>query len=370
MPTVTAALKNIYRVNGSTGELLLYGFIGYEDYNNQELSLTDTNVIQAINELEAAGVEKINVRINSVGGDVFAGSAIVNKLKDAKATICTYVDGVAASMAAIIWASGKKKYMADNASLMIHSASTFAWGNASKLRKTAEMLDVLDSTLMADLTTATGKDKDTIKAELFNGEDHWFNREAAEGYGFKIDKDDDDDDDDDTPDAVAASNQVIQAHAAEMVELARRQMRQIQNSYERMRIAAAASSIPSPNHQDVTVQQLDAALADGTLTVEQVQASLAPYTNTDPAPAPEPTPEPAPAAQASAQDGVIAELQSTIAQLTTQVQNLMEAQGGTPTRVQSPQNTTPSASQGEPDPRYAAVLQLNEEAKDHTQKFV
>ena len=54
---------------------------------------------------------KVDVRINSNGGEVYSGIAIFNALKNSKADITIYVDGIAASMASVIALCGKPVQM-------------------------------------------------------------------------------------------------------------------------------------------------------------------------------------------------------------------------------------------------------------------
>ncbi len=92
----------------------------------------------------------VDLHINSYGGSVFASVAIHNYLVGLDKTIDVYVDGIAASGASIVAMAGDKVIMPKNTTLMIHRASSGEWGNASDMRKMAETLDKLDSTLVAN----------------------------------------------------------------------------------------------------------------------------------------------------------------------------------------------------------------------------
>ena len=93
-------------------------------------------------EVEALGdISKINVHINSLGGSTFQGLAIYNYLKQHKATIDVYIDGIAASSASIIAMAGDHIYIPKTALMMIHNCWTYAIGNAEELRKIAEDMD-------------------------------------------------------------------------------------------------------------------------------------------------------------------------------------------------------------------------------------
>lgn len=76
--------------------ILLYGDIGDYDGN-----VRSGDIARELLEAEALS-GRIDVRINSNGGEVYAGIAIFNALKNSKADITIYVDGIAASMASVI----------------------------------------------------------------------------------------------------------------------------------------------------------------------------------------------------------------------------------------------------------------------------
>ena len=67
--------------------------------------------------------------------------AIYNLLKQHKAKINVYIDGIAASAASIIAMAGDKIYVPSTALIMIHNCWTYTGGNAKELRKTADDMD-------------------------------------------------------------------------------------------------------------------------------------------------------------------------------------------------------------------------------------
>ena len=89
------------------------------------------------------GVKQINVYINSYGGDVSEGVAIYNALKRHSAKIVTYCDGMACSIASVIFMAGDERIMCNPSFLMIHDAWTYAAGNAEDFRKAADDMDVI-----------------------------------------------------------------------------------------------------------------------------------------------------------------------------------------------------------------------------------
>ena len=95
--------------------------------------------------------DDIELHINSYGGSVFASISIFNYLKSLGKNITTINDGICASGASLIFMVGDERIMPENTMLMIHRASTFAWGNGNELREQADILEKLDnSTVMAN----------------------------------------------------------------------------------------------------------------------------------------------------------------------------------------------------------------------------
>ena len=168
--------------------ILLYGYIGeqyhyYLEDATPEKDNTDINFAQELDRL-AAKYQKINVRINSPGGEIFHGSAIVTAIRNCAAEVHTYIDGVAASMAGVIWMAGKKRSMAKNAMLMLHSASGICWGNAGDMEEMAATLRQFDQSLITSCADSLGMSEADMKKKYFDGKDHWltWNDVSAEGW--------------------------------------------------------------------------------------------------------------------------------------------------------------------------------------------
>lgn len=133
---------------------------------------TDTSAAGFRDALKDLGdVKTINLHINSPGGSVFEGIAIYNMLKQNKAHINVYVDGLAASIASVIAMSGDAIFMPSNSMLMIHNPWTMAIGNASELRKQADDLDkITESSIQTYLNTAGDKLDEATLRQLMDNE--------------------------------------------------------------------------------------------------------------------------------------------------------------------------------------------------------
>ena len=116
-----------------TGELIIYGPIYGEKIFEDDIT---PKVIR--DELKALGdIEKINVYINSPGGNAFAGNAIYNVLKQHPAEVVVYIEALAASAASVIAMAGDKVVIPQNGLIMVHRAWSFMNGNAVDMRKEA-----------------------------------------------------------------------------------------------------------------------------------------------------------------------------------------------------------------------------------------
>lgn len=156
--------------------LLLYGDIDSWGINAKD-------VVTTLSELEAQ-YKKINLRVNSPGGSVFEGLAIYNAIKNSKADIEIYVDGIAASMASVIALCGRKVYMSKYAQLMIHCVSGGAYGNTKEIENILEEMKSLENTIVKMYADKTGISEDDIKSKYMDGQDHWISASDALALGF------------------------------------------------------------------------------------------------------------------------------------------------------------------------------------------
>ncbi|MCV7255676.1 Clp protease ClpP [Mycobacterium hackensackense] len=134
------------------------------------------------NALNALDVDEIVVGINSPGGLVFDGIAIMNALKRHPANIITRIDGVAASAASFIAMAGNEIQTSKYAEMMIHEARGYVSGTAADMK---EMLDLLvrhNETIAAVYQDRAGGElKDWLK-QMKN--ETWFTAEEMIAAGL------------------------------------------------------------------------------------------------------------------------------------------------------------------------------------------
>ena len=163
---------NIIPSEGGQVAILLYGDVG----DGQRVD--SGRVVAELMSLQAM-YDKIDVRINSCGGDVFSGMAIYTALRNSKADITIYIDGVAASIAGVIALCGKPLYMSPYAKLMLHAVSGGAWGNASDLRDMATQMEALQGDLAGMIAGRCGMKQEDVLAKYFDEKDHWLSAREA-----------------------------------------------------------------------------------------------------------------------------------------------------------------------------------------------
>ena len=127
----------------------------------------------------ASRYENIDVRINSMGGEVYAGMAIFNAIRASQANINIYVDGVAASMAGVIALCGRPLHMSKYARLMLHQVSGGIYGTSKDIRSYADQVDALTDALVSMVAEKSGFKPDEVKERWFDGEDHWISAQEA-----------------------------------------------------------------------------------------------------------------------------------------------------------------------------------------------
>nr|DAI30220.1 MAG TPA: Putative ATP dependent Clp protease [Caudoviricetes sp.] len=179
MPKMKTKFWNIMKnEEENSADMILYGTIGSDEWWDDICDKTFKEDIANLGK-----VENINLHINSPGGSVFAAVAIANTLKNHKAKVTAYIDGLAASAATIITSACDIVKMPKNALFMIHNPLTWAYGNKQELEKTGILLDkVKDSILETYLAKAKDKTKEELSALM--DEEKWFNAEEAKEYGF------------------------------------------------------------------------------------------------------------------------------------------------------------------------------------------
>ena len=134
--------------------------------------------------LEADDPEKdINIYVNSPGGSVSAGLAIYDTMQFVKPDVTTICVGQAASMGALLLASGAagKRYALPHATIMLHQVMGGVSGQASDVEIHAKEILRLKKSLNQILQHHTKKTMKSIQTDT--DRDFFMSAEQAKGYG-------------------------------------------------------------------------------------------------------------------------------------------------------------------------------------------
>lgn len=173
------SIKNL--LNGDA-EIDIFGDIGW-----------GYDLTQLRQDLFGVQGDALTINISTYGGDVFEAFAIGGVLKDMKKTVTTVGYGIVASAGTVILLAGDKKKMAKNAFFMIHNPTASAGGEASEIRKTADLLDKIQSQIVDIYVTAIEKSGKLIdsdreatakKVTKWVENETWFTADEALQYGF------------------------------------------------------------------------------------------------------------------------------------------------------------------------------------------
>lgn len=167
-----AKLEVIFNKDKREATIRMYGVIGMDVNGNEmahELSSIDTDT------------DTIHLLINSNGGDVSQGLSIVSAILSAKAFVHAHINGIAASMAAVIAISADKVSMQDYAKLMIHDPFFVGKGSDKMNDRQRKCLSSVTDTLRTILSRR-GCQKEKV-AQLMSDET-WFTAEEAKDAGL------------------------------------------------------------------------------------------------------------------------------------------------------------------------------------------
>ena len=141
--------------------------------------------ITALSYLDRLSAEDITVMIDSPGGAVSEGFAILDAMKRCRSDIVTVATGLAASMGAFLFAVGGtkgKRYITRNAEVMIHQPLGGVSGQATEIALAAQHILRVKTKLNTYLSEATGKTVEEIARDTER--DFYMDAGEAVGYGL------------------------------------------------------------------------------------------------------------------------------------------------------------------------------------------
>jgi ATP-dependent protease ClpP protease subunit len=150
--------------------LTMYSAIGEDFFGG---GITPQMVTEALD----GNYSDITLRLNSPGGDAFAGVAIYNILRGCGKPVNVVVDGMAASAASLIAMAGDSITMNSGSVLMIHNAMGMTAGDSNDMLKMADTLTKVTDSIADIYVARTGTAKEDVLAMMDT--ETWMNAEEA-----------------------------------------------------------------------------------------------------------------------------------------------------------------------------------------------
>ena len=167
--------------NGADADIYIFGDIVTPEWEGWG-GRADVSAHSLVSVLSALEADTIRVHINSYGGHVSEGLAILNSLAAHPAKIITFCTGFACSAASVVFMAGDDRFMYPASLLMIHNAWNAAVGTAEDLRKAAEDLDIVSQTAANAYKGRLNIDDDALSALL--DAETWIPPDRALEWGF------------------------------------------------------------------------------------------------------------------------------------------------------------------------------------------
>lgn len=164
-------------------ELLKKGILVLHGELNEELC---NKICKRLLYLQQLGQKKIEIILNSVGGEVYHGLLIYNTLEDLRAhgiEIIIEARGVCASMAVVILQGASLRKASKYTRFLLHEVSSWAFGKASEVKEESQELEKVNK-MLDEIVTNRSKLTPKQLRKKTKKRDWWISAEEALKYGL------------------------------------------------------------------------------------------------------------------------------------------------------------------------------------------
>lgn len=173
-PSSWYRIRNAVAGDGSVAQIDLY------DEIHPFFGVSAQQFVADLRQLEAS---EIQLHVNSPGGDVYDGIAIMNALRQHDARVVATVDGLAASAAGfIVIGAADELVMAQNSELMLHNAWGLVIGDADDMAKMADDLRRTNSNIASIYQGKAGGELDDWLGVM--SDETWYSADEAVKVGL------------------------------------------------------------------------------------------------------------------------------------------------------------------------------------------
>jgi ATP-dependent Clp protease protease subunit len=124
-----------------------------------------------LEEAHNTGQPVIPVAIDSYGGSVYGCLNMIGLIQKSTIPVYTIVVGKAMSAGAVLFSIGARRYMAENATLMLHDASLFTYGKTEEIKADAKEVERLNGLVFKIMAKQCGQ-KDDYFLKLIHEKGH------------------------------------------------------------------------------------------------------------------------------------------------------------------------------------------------------
>lgn len=179
-------IKDSQKVKSNNNQIWLYDQISDQSLYILKTSLGNINQLYDLMKIQYSGMLTfepiIHLHIASNGGCCFSGLHMYDIIKNNKYPVYTYVDGFIASAATFPFLGGTKRFMSDNAFIMIHQLSAWFVGTFQNLKdqyqNSTKIMNKFKQIYIKELNITNEQLEQLLKRDL------WLNKDQAEGLGF------------------------------------------------------------------------------------------------------------------------------------------------------------------------------------------
>ena len=170
-------------VDSKTADIDIYGEIAsYQFWGDEITASTFANDLK-----KAKDAEKLNIYVNTPGGDVFEAMAMRSEImKHSAKEKNVYITGMCASAGTLLMClSNANISMYDGSMMMIHYPSTFCYGNVEDIEKTGKALQEVTDNVIQLYADKTGLSEEELKDYM--SKESYFTADKAIELGFAND---------------------------------------------------------------------------------------------------------------------------------------------------------------------------------------
>lgn len=242
-------------------------FVGMRKSINLYTGIFSWSVASILTQLDEAEGNEVIMRINSPGGDVFAGYGIASKMREMDANVVAKVDGIAASMAAWLLLFADEVEMSDFGRVMIHRADMYVTDEEQQ-NFLNEVNNDMKRALKARIDNKKLKELKGVTIEqIFNPDkriDVWLNAKEAKAIGL-VDK-------------VVKLKPAVRAeltdYSTQVAAFGYAIPEDAPETIEDITVEATSANTPKQNKKTMTVEQLKNDHPDAYKAVSQAAAAI------------------------------------------------------------------------------------------------